>query len=147
MARRGAGHVVLISSMSGKQATHGSSLYSATKFGLRGFSMALAEELRGTNVRVSIVSPGPIETGFITRDLDAVPDVVFSQPMSSAEEVAKAVVECAVDGRLERTIPRLSGILATAGYLVPELPRLLRPLLEQQGRRAKERYRKSHEPD
>jgi hypothetical protein len=55
--------------------------------------------------------------------------------------VARAVLECAADGRLERTIPRLSGVLATAGYLVPELPRLLRPLLERQGRRAKERYR------
>ena len=43
------------------------------------------------------------------------------------------------DGKLERTLPRLSGALATAGYLVPELPRLLRPLLAKQGRRAKQR--------
>jgi len=138
--------IVNVASIAGQIPLPEEATYSATKFGLRGFSMALAEELRGSSVRVSIVSPGPIETGFITRDLDAVPDLVFSQPMSSAEQVARAVVECAVDGQLERTIPRLSGILATAGYLVPELPRLLRPLLEQQGRRAKERYRKSHEP-
>jgi len=88
-----------------------------------------------------LVSPGPIETGFLTNDIDTVPDLVFSQPMSSAEEVASAVLDCAHDGRLERTIPRLSGALATAGYLVPQLPRLLRPLLEFQGRRAKQRYR------
>jgi short-subunit dehydrogenase len=119
--------------------------YSASKFGLRGFSMALAEELRGTGVRVSIVSPGPIATGFLIDDLESVPDVVFSQPMSSADEVAAAVLDCAADGRLERTLPRLSGVLATAGYLVPELPRLLRPVLEQQGRRAKARYRRSAE--
>jgi short-subunit dehydrogenase len=133
--------VVNVASIAGQVPLPGEATYSATKFGLRGFSMALAEELRGTSVRVSIVSPGPIETGFLTDDLDAVPDVVFSQPMSSAEEVARAVLDCAADGRLERTIPRLSGVLATAGYLVPDLPRLLRPLLEQQGRRAKERYR------
>ena len=123
----------------------GEATYSSTKFGLRAFSMALAEEVRGTSVKVSLVSPGPIDTGFITRDLDAVPDVVFSQPMSSAEDVAQAVVACAHDGKLERTIPRVSGMLATAGYLVPELPRLLRPLLDQQGRRAKERFLRERE--
>lgn len=137
--------IVNVASIAGQVPLPGEATYSATKFGLRAFSMALADELRGTAVRVSIVSPGPIETGFILRDLDAVPDIVFSQPMSSAEDVARAVVECAHDGRLERTIPRVSGMLATAGYLMPELPRLLRPLLEQQGRRAKERYRTEHE--
>lgn len=133
--------VVNVASIAGQVPLPGEATYSATKFGLRGFSMALAEELRGSGVRVSIVSPGPIDTGFITRDIDEVPDLVFSQPMSSAEEIAEAVVECAHDGRLERTIPRLSGALATAGYLVPELPRLLRPLLDWQGRRGKARYR------
>ena len=82
-----------------------------------------------------------------TKDLDSVPDLVFSQPISSAEDIARAVVDCAADGRLERTIPRLSGMLATAGYLVPELPRLLRPVLEFQGRRAKERYRARDESE
>lgn len=137
--------VVNVASIAGQVPLPGEATYSGTKFGLRGFSMALAEELRGTSVRVSIVSPGPIETGFITDDLDAVPDIVFSQPMSSAEDVARAVVECAHDGRLERTLPRLSGMLATAGYLVPDLPRFIRPVLERQGRRAKQRYRERHD--
>lgn len=135
------GHVVNVASIAGQVPVPEEATYSGTKFGLRGFSLALAEELRGTGVRVSLVSPGPIDTGFLTRDLDSVPDVVFSQPMSSADDVARAVVECAHDGRRERTMPRLSGMLATAGYLVPDLPRLIRPLLEQQGRRAKQRFR------
>ena len=48
MVERGAGHVVLVSSLSGKVASIGSSLYSATKFGLRGFASGLREDLRGT---------------------------------------------------------------------------------------------------
>jgi short-subunit dehydrogenase len=135
-------NVVNVASIAGQVPLPGEATYSATKFGLRGFSMAIAEELRETSVRVSLVSPGPIDTGFLTDDIDAVPDLVFSQPMSSAEQVAEAVLDCADDGRLERTLPRLSGTLATAGYLIPELPRLLRPLLETQGRRAKEKWRR-----
>lgn len=139
--------VVNVASIAGQVPLPEEATYSGTKFGLRGFSLALAEELRDTSVRVSLVSPGPIDTGFISNDLDSVPDVVFSQPMSSAEEVAAAIVESAVDGRLERTIPRLSGALATAGYLVPELPRLLRPVLEFQGRRAKVKFRAEREKE
>jgi len=136
-------NVVNVASIAGQVPLPGEATYSATKFGLRGFSMSIAEELRETSVRVSLVSPGPIDTGFLTDDIDAVPDLVFSQPMSTAEEVARAVLDCAHDGRLERTLPRLSGALATAGYLMPDLPRLLRPILESQGRRAKAKYRKN----
>jgi len=140
LLRQDRGNVVQVASIAGQIPLPGEAVYSGTKFGLRGFSMALAEELLGTGVKVSIVSPGPIETGFITDDMDSVPDIVFSQPMSTAEQVAAAVLDCAHDGRLERTLPRLTGALATAGYLVPELPRYLRPALEWQGRRAKQRY-------
>ncbi len=138
-------NIVNVASIAGQVPLPGESTYSATKFGLRGFSMALADELHDSGVDVSIVSPGPIDTGFLTGDIDNVPDVVFSQPMSTAEEVARAVVDCADDGRLERTIPVVSGALATVGYLVPSLPRLIRPALEFQGRRAKERFREDHE--
>jgi short-subunit dehydrogenase len=139
------GAIVNVASIAGQIPLPHEATYSATKFGLRGFSLALAEELRGSGVSVSLVSPGPIDTGFLTSDIDSVPDLVFSQPMSSAEDVAKAVLDCAHDGQVERTIPRLSGALATAGYLVPELPRLLRPLLEFQGRRAKDRFRQNRD--
>jgi hypothetical protein len=142
-AERGA--IVNVASIAGQIPLPEEATYSATKFGLRAFSFALAEELRGSHVSVSVVSPGPIETGFIMDDLEHVPDIVFSQPMSTAAEVAAAVLDCAADGRLERTLPWSSGVLATTGYLVPQLPRWLRPLLAEQGRRAKARYRARRE--
>ncbi|MGH2893566.1 MAG: SDR family NAD(P)-dependent oxidoreductase, partial [Solirubrobacteraceae bacterium] len=58
MVARGRGHLVFISSLSGKAAQPASSMYSATKFGLRGFGLALREDLRGTGVGVSVVAPG-----------------------------------------------------------------------------------------
>ena len=70
--------------------------YCASKWGLRGFTFAVKEELREAGVAVCVVSPGPIATPFVLDDLDHVPDLVFSQPILTAEEVADAVVACAM---------------------------------------------------
>lgn len=64
-----------------------------------GFTLALAEELAGSGITASVVSPGPIDTGFIMDGIDHVPDLVFSQPMSSAEEITDLVLACILDGR------------------------------------------------
>jgi short-subunit dehydrogenase len=58
MAERGRGHVVLVSSIAGKVPTPNASLYTATKFGLRGFGLALRQEMRAAGVGISVVSPG-----------------------------------------------------------------------------------------
>jgi short-subunit dehydrogenase len=58
MVARGRGHLVFVSSLSGKAAGPASSLYSATKFGLRGFALGLRQDLARHGVGVSLVSPG-----------------------------------------------------------------------------------------
>ena len=68
MTARGSGHIVFISSMSGKTASVGGSVYSATKFGLRGFALGLREDLRGTGVGVSTVFPGFISDAGMFHD-------------------------------------------------------------------------------
>lgn len=142
----GGGSIVNVASLAGRAPVPGGATYSATKFGLRAFSFALAEELRGSGIAISVVSPGPVETGFLMSDIDNVPNLVFSQPMSTAEDIAAAIVECAMDGKRERALPRVSGFLATLGYLAPQLKRVLDPLLERRGRKAKERYREKYNP-
>jgi short-subunit dehydrogenase len=137
----GHGAVVNVASLAGKVPTAGGVVYSATKFGLRAFSMALADELRGTGVTVSCVSPGPVDTQFIMGELDAVSDLTMSQPLTSADDVAALVVASALDGKLERATPRMSSLLTTLGYLAPSLRRVLRPMLERRGRRNKQRLR------
>jgi short-subunit dehydrogenase len=140
LRRAGKAAIVNVASLAGRIPLPYEATYSASKFGLRAFTFALAEELENTGITVSAVSPGPVETGFLLADVAEVPDVVFSQPMSTAAEVAALVLDSAADGTLERACPQVSGYLATAGYLLPQLPRLLRPILEYQGRAAKERY-------
>jgi len=133
------GVVVNVASLAGKVPIPHEATYSATKAGLRAFSRALALELEEAGVRVVSVNPGPVDTGFF-GDVSTVPDIVFSQPMSSAEDVAGAVMR-AIDGdALEIDIPALSGKLATAGYLSPRLAQALRPALERVGARNKARF-------
>jgi short-subunit dehydrogenase len=141
LRRTGGGAIVNIASLAGRIPVVEEATYSATKFGLRAFSFSLADELRGSGVTVSVVSPGPVDTDFIMSDLDRVPDLVFSQPISSAADVASVILDCADDGRLERVVPRLSGYLTTVGYLMPGASRAVKPLLERKGRLVKERYR------
>lgn len=134
------GRVINIASLAGRFPLDHEASYSASKFGLRAFSLALAEELADSNIRVCLVSPGPIETGFILGEIEDVPNLVFSQPMSTADEIATAVLDSARDGKRERAIPAASGVLATAAYLMPGLRKALRPVLEAKGKRSKERY-------
>jgi len=141
LRKRGRGAIVNVASIAGKIPVGHEAVYSATKFGLRAFTFALLEELEGSNITVSAVSPGPVDTGFIMENLDDVPDLIFSQPMSTAEDIAKAILDCAADGTLERTVPQITGYLATAGYLVPALRKIMLPMMEKRGKQVKETYR------
>lgn len=138
------GAIVNVTSVAGQIPLPDEATYSATKAALRAFTRALSEELRESPVRVSMVSPGPVETGFILNDLEEVPDMVFAQPMSSPDDIAEQVVESAKGGKTERTLPRMSGYMATLGYLFPALPRLLAPTMAKRGRETKARYRRDH---
>ena len=134
------GSIVNIASLAGRVPVDHEAAYSASKAGLRAFSFAMREELKETGISVSVVSPGPIETGFILNDLDNVPNMVFSQPMSTADEVARVVVASLKDGKRERVMHLSSGILTNLAYLAPSLKSAITPLLEAKGRKAKARY-------
>ena len=71
MVARGSGHLLFMSSLSGRAAAPGSSVYSATKFGLRGFALALREDLAPKGVGVSVVLPGFISDAGMFADSGA----------------------------------------------------------------------------
>ena len=90
MAGRGRGHLLFVSSLAGKAASGHASLYNATKFGMRGFALALREDLRPHGVGVSTVFPGFI------RDAGMFADAGVSLPKGigtrSPRDVARASV-------------------------------------------------------
>ncbi len=99
MAQRGGGHIVFISSLSGKATSPASSLYAATKFGLRGFGLALRQDLAPENVGVSVISPGFI------RDAGMFHEAGVTLPPGTGtrtpEDVARAVLRAIDEDRAE----------------------------------------------
>jgi uncharacterized protein len=99
MIERRRGHMVFISSLSGKTASPASSVYSATKFGLRGFALALRQDLHPYDVGVSVVLPGFIrEAGMFA---DAGIELPRGVGTRSPEEVADAVIDSIERNRAE----------------------------------------------
>lgn len=93
MIERGKGHMVFISSLSGKSATPLSSVYNATKFGLRGFALGLRADLDPLGIGVSIVSPGTIREAGMYADsgADPIPGLGTGSPKQVADAVIKAI--------------------------------------------------------
>jgi NADP-dependent 3-hydroxy acid dehydrogenase YdfG len=88
MRARGSGHIVTIGSIADRAALPENAAYAASKFGLRGLHQVLRAELRGSGVRASLISPGPVDTplwdavdpdrrpGFTPRAMMLPPDAV-----------------------------------------------------------------------
>jgi short-subunit dehydrogenase len=95
MTARRSGHLVFIGSLSGIVASPGSTLYNATKFGLRGFTDALRQELHGTGVSASIVEPGFVRDAgmFVNSGMEIPRGTRTVTPEQVAAAVVKAIVK------------------------------------------------------
>ncbi len=99
MVERGRGSLVFMSSLSGKAVNPSSSLYSATKFGLRGFALALRVDLHQTGVGVTVVNPGFIrEAGMFHESGTKLPPGVGTR---TPDDVARAVARAIESGPAE----------------------------------------------
>jgi uncharacterized protein len=120
MLERGRGHLLFVSSLSGKAATVGSAVYSASKFGLRGFAAGVRADLHGSGVGVSVVFPGFIrDAGMFADSGVRLPPGVRTR---SPEDVARAVLSAIERNRGEVDVAPLSlrAGAAVAG-LAPDL--------------------------
>jgi short-subunit dehydrogenase len=120
LVERRRGHLAFISSLAGKVPSPGLSIYCATKFGLRGFALALRTELAQTPVGVSVVCPGFIsDAGMFAASGAEVPPAVGSL---SARQVAERVVAAIVSDTGEVVAaPRRHRVLAHAMMCAPRL--------------------------
>jgi short-subunit dehydrogenase len=128
MLERRHGTIVSVGSLAGRVAME--PLYSATKYGLRGFSLALRRQLAGSGVSVSLVSPGNIRTA-MTRD------VAGRLPEPSL--VATTIADLVAHPRREVVIPRRHYVIAWLEQVLPQMADLAyrrrrwSPVVEQAG--------------
>ncbi|HVE93928.1 MAG TPA: SDR family oxidoreductase [Acidimicrobiales bacterium] len=93
MRARRSGHIVTVGSIADRHALPENAAYAASKFGLRGLHEVLRGELRGSGVRASLVSPGPVDTPLWDPvDPDQRPGFTPRAAMLSVEAVAAAVL-------------------------------------------------------
>ena len=109
-----------MSSLAGKTASPRTSIYAATKFGLRGFALALREDLRSTPVGASVVLPGFIRDAGMFADSGAKPPPGLGT--STPQEVAAGVLRAIDHDRGEvQVAPRVQRLLAGFAHRRPEL--------------------------
>ncbi|HEX3325061.1 MAG TPA: SDR family NAD(P)-dependent oxidoreductase [Solirubrobacterales bacterium] len=120
MLEKGSGHMVFIASLSGKSPTPLSSIYCATKFGLRGFALGLRADLDPVGVGVSLISPGLIREAGMFADSGASPPLGLGT--ASPEQVATAVVKAIEHNKVEITVaPARQRLLAHFSLAAPAI--------------------------
>lgn len=144
MQERGHGHLVYISSISGKVASGGASVYNATKFGLRGWALGLRDDLRPTGIGVTTVFPGFIsDAGMFAESGTELPPFVGTR---TTEQVADGVLSAIDKDRAEVSVAPLSvrAGAAAAGLMPSRMAAIQRRLGAQkiadsmsEGQRAK----------
>jgi short-subunit dehydrogenase len=118
MVPRGTGHIVQLSSITGRTGLPHLATYSATKHGVVGLSEAVRGELRGSGVEVSVVMPSIVRTELTTGLVEA-----RGVKSVSADEVADAVIAALKVPRFDVFVPRSTGPLVALAAALPRRAR------------------------
>jgi short-subunit dehydrogenase len=137
MLARRSGHVVLMASLHGKLPAALVSIYNATKFGLRGFGLALGQELKGTGVGVSVINPTFVrDAGMWAETGDETPALAG---LATPQQVADAVIRGIKENKAEIDVAPLGARLAIAA------PRLIGTVARRLGATAIPRAAVEHQ--
>lgn len=114
MRARGRGHIVTIASVASRVSPPGESTYAATKHGVLGYLTGVREELRGSDVRISMIMPGVVATELAAGT--ATGAAALLQPV----DVARAVLRTIERPRFEVSVPRHIGPLVRLAGVLPQ---------------------------
>lgn len=135
MVEQGAGHIIHIGSLGGVLPLPGSSIYSASKAGLRHFSLATTMELRKHGVYVTHIAPDSVDTPQHQTEYEheeAALSFTSAKPLT-VEDLGKATLRALKRKPIEITVPSVSGFFAKLSGLLPGVTRRIMPMLIKQG--------------
>jgi 3-oxoacyl-[acyl-carrier protein] reductase len=137
MLEQGSGHIVNVASLAALAPIPGLALYSASKYAVRAFSLAAAQELRPKGVAVTVVCPDAVRTPMLElqRDYEQAA-MTFSGPrVLEPTEVTNTILGPVLTrAPLEVFLPRSRGWLARVADVFPTTALTLGPLLRKRGR-------------
>jgi short-subunit dehydrogenase len=145
MRRQKQGAIITIGSLGGIVPMPFASLYCATKHAVRGFSLSLSEELKGTGIDVSLLSLGPVHTRMLEAEASSDQSIIafINKPLEPAR-VAESVVTLLQRPRREMIFPPATGALSIMCSLAPGLFGMCYRILRQVGRIRLQSFRKEH---
>jgi len=137
------GHIVTVSSLAGLVPETYSSIYTASKFALRGFFLTLAIELRKHNIKVSTIFPDSVDTPMLKYEAShGGSPLTFLSNAQSPEKIVQAVIKAIEKNRPEIYSPASTGIFSKIIMCWPWLVTKLWPLLERLGEKNRKFYMK-----
>jgi 3-oxoacyl-[acyl-carrier protein] reductase len=138
MVKQKQGHIINIASMAGITPVVGLNLYAASKFGVRGFTLSIANELKAHNVTVTVVCPDLVDTPMLTLQLDY-PEAALTFSGSrhlTIEEIGNVILDQGLKKKkLEIVHPTGRGLTAKIASFEPRLANLLFEKLAEKGRK------------
>lgn len=138
MSRQGGGHIINVASLAGVSPIPGLDIYTASKFGVRGFSIAAGITLREKGIYVTVVCPDLMDTPMLDVQLQRARESALafaaSRPLR-VEDVEQAIYRAMRKKPLEITLPASRGLLAKIGNAFPALGPTLYRLLAPRGLR------------
>lgn len=140
MIKRKSGHIINVGSIAALFPTPGTTVYAASKFAVRGFSLAAAGDLKPHGVAVTLFGPGPVRTAMLELQRgDANAALTFSRRRAlTPDEVASAILGPVMKKRpLEYYLPWSDGLL---GKLCNCFPRIFFSQLKRARKRGAENF-------
>lgn len=143
MRARKQGHIINIASTAGLAPVPGMSLYSASKFAVRAFTLSVAQELRADGVRVTVICPDAVKTPMLDQQVGLKQTALtFSgDRYLTPDDVVAACMRALDKAPLEIMLPLSRGILAKLASLLPGLNRFLMDRLLRRGMARQAEYK------
>jgi 3-oxoacyl-[acyl-carrier protein] reductase len=132
------GHLINVGSLASLAPAPGLCLYVASKYAVRGFTLAVSQELAAHGVHVSLVMPDAVQTPMLDLQVDYdEAAMTFSGPRAlTVQDLERVFVEEVLPNRpLEVTIPMTRGLIARLASFVPSAVVTLAPVFTSQGRK------------
>jgi short-subunit dehydrogenase len=144
MLERRRGHFIVVGSLGGIVPMPFETMYSATKFALRGFCLSLHEEVRSMGVTISLVSPGSVRSPMLDREgADLRAALTFVDSPAEPAGIAEEIVLLLKSRRREIVRPSRRRLQAMLVGFFPGIFGTLYPLLAAFGRRRLLAYRRT----